>query len=89
MKCLLERNHHPITPQEGNNEQNYMDEDISSVIESVEIGISGESCSSGSESVDDGLSEENCISGTESKNEMASTSHNIPTRMGNKTLYQP
>lgn len=56
MKCLLDRNHHPVTPQEGNNEQNYF-EDISSVIESVEIGISGESCSSGPDSVDDVLSE--------------------------------
>jgi len=61
----------PITPQHIN----YINEDISSVIESVEISVSGQSCSSGPDHVEDeGLSEEKCISETESENEMASTS---------------
>lgn len=58
----------PITPQHIN----YIDEDISSVIESVEIGVGGQSCSSGPDRVDDGLSEGNCISETESENKLHS-----------------
>jgi len=79
-----ESSDHPITPQHINS----IDEDISSVIESVEIGVSGQSCSSGPDRVDDGLSKGKCISETEGKQNGLNFTHNFPTSMGNKTLNQ-
>lgn len=74
-RCIGEESSfHPVTLQERINEENYTDEDISSVTESVEIGVSGESCSSGPDSVPDGTSEENCNSETEDENKVALTS---------------
>ncbi|KAI2645785.1 Large tegument protein deneddylase [Labeo rohita] len=74
-RCIGEQpSNNPITFQERNNEENYTDEDIASVSESVEIGVSVESCSSGPDSVADSPTEENCISDTETENEMAPTS---------------
>lgn len=73
-RCIGEESSvHPVSLQERINEENYT-EDISSVTESVEILVSGESCSSGPDSVADVSSEENCNSETGDENKVAQTS---------------
>ncbi len=74
-RCIGEESSvHPVTFQESINEDNYTDDDISSITESVEIWVSGERCSSGPDSLVDRSNEENCNSKTEDENKVALTS---------------